>query len=385
MANKITSIVPTGANNYLTPSLSFNRTPTDFITPGVVGAFAFNAGSGGTGAGAINAQGSPNMTVAVTQGVFYVNATPSGGTAQIFSVTQDVSENVTISANATGSTKYDFLYLQLSATLLNAPDSANTTVATFITQRSTTQFADSNGAAANGLLLAVIAVANGASSITNSNIADYRVNADPTEIDGWYNANETWTYASATTITTSTAAGKYAIGDKIRLWQSGVVAYFYIVGISGTVITITGGSDYTLANATITNPGYSHAESPVGFPQWFNYAPTVTGFSATPTGTINRFYISGRKVTLSIYQATAGTSNATTFTISLPVTSANPGVAQWESVVTSISDNSSGLTTPGRAYIPNSGTVLTLSKDINGAAWTASGTKRGSVQIFYEI
>jgi hypothetical protein len=183
MSSKVTSVVPSGNNNYLTPSLTFNRPATDFILPGVVGYITNTSGvSPSTGFGAVNAQGTPNMSVAVTgPSIYYVNATPSGGTAQTFSVTQDVSENVTINNNSTGSTVYDFIYLQLSATLLNNPDSADTTVASFFTSRSTTNYAtgNSNGAQANTLLLAVVTVANGASSISNSNITDARAMAGP--------------------------------------------------------------------------------------------------------------------------------------------------------------------------------------------------------------
>ncbi len=46
--------------------------------------------------------------------------------------------------------------------------------------------------------------------------------------DGWQPANETWTYASATTITVpSGAASKYAKGDKIKLTQTTVKYFLY--------------------------------------------------------------------------------------------------------------------------------------------------------------
>ena len=62
--------------------------------------------------------------------------------------------------------------------------------------------------------------------------------------DGWMPAEETWTYASATTITVpSGAASKYSKGDKIRLKQGAGYKYFYVVGIADTVLTVTGGSD----------------------------------------------------------------------------------------------------------------------------------------------
>ena len=96
---------------------------------------------------------------------------------------------------------------------------------------------------------------------------------------GWIIANEAWTYASATTITVpSGAAAKYSVGDKIRLTQT-TVKYFYITAVADTLLTVTGGSDYTLTNAAITLNYYSHETSPVGFPQVFNWSPTVANFT----------------------------------------------------------------------------------------------------------
>ena len=112
--------------------------------------------------------------------------------------------------------------------------------------------------------------------------------------NGWSSANETWAYASASTITVpSGAAAKYAVGDKIKLTQT-TVKYFYIVGVSDTVLTVTGGSTYTIENAAITSPYYSHVGSPIGFPQYFTYTPT--GVSATNVTLSGRFSIANRRV-----------------------------------------------------------------------------------------
>ncbi len=103
--------------------------------------------------------------------------------------------------------------------------------------------------------------------------------------DGWISAGETWTYASATTFTISgDKTSKYQKGDKIKLTQT-TVKYFYIIGVSysnpNTTITVTGGSDYSLANTTITSPYYSKVENPQGFPPFFNWTASIT----CPSGT----------------------------------------------------------------------------------------------------
>lgn len=87
--------------------------------------------------------------------------------------------------------------------------------------------------------------------------------------DGWIPAGETWTYASVTTFTiTGDKTAKYSAGMKITLSQT-TSKYFIITKVecsTDTTITVYGGTDYTLASATITDPYYSLVKSPVGFP-----------------------------------------------------------------------------------------------------------------------
>lgn len=104
--------------------------------------------------------------------------------------------------------------------------------------------------------------------------------------NGWTPAGETWTYASATTFTISgDKTGKYQKGDKIKLTQT-TDKFFSVIGVSysspNTTVTVTGGSDYSLANATITSPYFSKIENPQGFPPSFGIS-----------GTNNRFTIRG--------------------------------------------------------------------------------------------
>lgn len=93
-------------------------------------------------------------------------------------------------------------------------------------------------------------------------------------VTGWIPAGETWTYASADDPTfTFTISGdktdKYSAGMKIKLTQT-TVKYFIITKVAysdpNTTITIYGGTDYDLADATITSPYYSTMKAPQGFP-----------------------------------------------------------------------------------------------------------------------
>ncbi len=116
--------------------------------------------------------------------------------------------------------------------------------------------------------------------------------------DGWISANETWTYASASTITVpSGAASKYGVGDRIK-WTQTTVKYGVIVAVADTLLTIAVNTDYVVTNAAITLNYYSHEASPIGYPTYFAYTPTVTAGAGsittyTATGRYNQI---GKKV-----------------------------------------------------------------------------------------
>jgi hypothetical protein len=148
-------------------------------------------------------------------------------------------------------------------------------------------------------------------------------------LDGWIPAEQTWTYASATTITVpSGAASRYQKGDKIKITNNSATKYFYIVGVADTVLTVTGGTDYTVHDSAITNPFFSKIENPQGFPQWFNYSPTWDGsgsMTVTYVGTQEQiFRVQGNSVFVNISgtQLTTGGSASSYVTMTLPVTPA---------------------------------------------------------------
>jgi len=171
----VTGILTGGANAHQTTSEEANAWATDFISEGIVGSVGSTNGiAPTTGSFSINAQGTPDMTIAVGSGTAYVTGTPSSQASQTFRVKNSASSNVTISANSSGSTKYDWVYIQLDATKLNTPNSAADDVATLVTSRSSSASSDDGTPPTYGYPLAVVTVANGAVSITNSNIRDVR-------------------------------------------------------------------------------------------------------------------------------------------------------------------------------------------------------------------
>ena len=123
--------------------------------------------------------------------------------------------------------------------------------------------------------------------------------------DGWTADTNTWTYSSADspTFVISVNADMTAIigvGYRIKLTQT-TVKYFIVTAVGtytggGTLITVYGGTDYTLANAAITNSKYSNVKAPFGFPlspsKW-TVIITNAGSTSQSSPTIGTWYNPG--------------------------------------------------------------------------------------------
>ncbi len=115
------------------------------------------------------------------------------------------------------------------------------------------------------------------------------------------------------------------------------------------------------------------------------WVPTFTGFSANPTGGLYYYTVSGKNVTLYIRQPNNGTSNATGFTISLPIQAKTLTNMIWVGPA-GIIDNGTAGTSPGMLYITSGSTTLTVYKDFAGNVFTNTGNKRIAYgSITYEI
>ena len=160
-----------------------------------------------------------------------------------------------------------------------------------------------------------------AAAIAGSKLADASIDlGSKTSVwDGWIAVSDSWTYASATTITVpSDATTKYAVGDKIKLVQSATTKYFFVTAVSSTVLTVTGGTDYTVANSAISGIYYSKVASPQSFPKWFSYTPTFVNLSG---GSLNyaKFTLNDGIATVKIKYTLAGAGVGGTVTSTVPV------------------------------------------------------------------
>ena len=106
-----------------------------------------------------------------------------------------------------------------------------------------------------------------AAAIAGSKLADASIDLGlkGSVFDGWIAVSDSWAYASATTITIpSDGTTKYSAGDRIKLVQSATTKYFTIDSVTATLLTVTGGTGFTVANSAISGIYYSKANTPLG-------------------------------------------------------------------------------------------------------------------------
>jgi len=200
-----------------------------------------------------------------------------------------------------------------------------------------------------------------------------------TPVDGWIPVTDTWTYASASTITTpADGTTVYHKGIKIRFKQGGGYKYYIGKTIAATLLTVAINSDYTVANAAITDISYSYADNPLGFPHHFTFVSTVAGFSTAPTVISMSYSMSGGKL---FFEASTndGTGNADTFTLTVPF----PARVLCTGVSSMVRDNAAYLG-PGYWQIAAAASVLAFYKPTFGA-WTSAAGKGVYASGFYEI
>lgn len=223
-------------------------------------------------------------------------------------------------------------------------------------------------------------------NLTSSDIVVFGSSAYPFQLrgknDGWNPVGDSWAYASATAITVpSGAATYYAVGDKIKITQT-TVKYFSVVGVADTLLTVTGGSDYAVANASITDIYVSRDPSPVGFPGYFNYTPAETGWSSM-TVQKGEFSIHGRDVFATIYMS--GTSDSTSATAGLPVNAPTRTNYRHDGANGYIANNGSDVTTASKWYIASGGSVVNFYTNMTNGAWANANEKTIVADIHYRI
>jgi hypothetical protein len=155
--------------------------------------------------------------------------------------------------------------------------------------------------------------------------------------DGWVAMSDTFTYSSATAMTTGTSWTAHVVrGDKIFLINS-TPKYFYVDSVTSNTINLIGGSSYSLANAAISGVLYSHQPQVIGFPPRLNWTPTLSAASGTFTSTSTYYSnfqmigggLNGTLVCVAVgFTGTTSTSTAS-INFTLPIATASLGAGQF--------------------------------------------------------
>jgi hypothetical protein len=205
---------------------------------------------------------------------------------------------------------------------------------------------------------------------------------------GWLAEPLTWSYASASTFTVpGDRTAVYTKGARLRWVQAGSTKYGIVRSSSYssttlvTTVTILPSSDYVVLNMGISDNYYSNLDNPRGFPTWFSYAATLTGFSVPPA-TVSKYNVSGDKITLIHAEIGDGTSNTNSLIVSLPA----PAAAGSSTTVVSVPyarDNGVYILDASGTILPGASTIY-FRTALFATGWTPSGGKRVNFEIIYE-
>jgi len=140
--------------------------------------------------------------------------------------------------------------------------------------------------------------------------------------------------------------------------------------------TLSAGAGYTW---TISGTG-DVINRPVYETDWLAWVPVLGGFSVAPTWISTRYKVQGNILFFYLRDSAAGTSNATTFTISVPFTTLRAFLFN----VPYYQDTGTLKTGVGVALSTVNSNVLDLSTaDFN--IWTASGAKVANLNTHFEL
>jgi hypothetical protein len=205
--------------------------------------------------------------------------------------------------------------------------------------------------------------------------------------DGWIDANETWTYASASTFTVpGDVTVKYLKGTKLK-WTQTTVKYGVVVANSysapNTTVTIAVNTDYTIANAVISANFYSYETCPQGYSGWFTWTPVYSAsglmtFTSVTTD-VAKFQVIGSTcfVQFGCRGTTGGTADIS-LEVTLPIASINS---------TFIIGGGAVLYDGGQlgGFWSTVGITEVAFSKYNNAIWGLGTTKDAKANFHYEI
>lgn len=208
---------------------------------------------------------------------------------------------------------------------------------------------------------------NATNAQVNANTDDILLKAPLSNVEsGWLAILATLTYASADspTFVANTSidlTDRISVGMKIKLTQT-TVKYFFVTAITTTTITLYGGTDYTLADETITYPHFSLVKSPLGFP----LNPTKWSVVVWDSGTIRQ---QADATNDTWYELTTATR------ISIPI-------GLWIPTYIVKGQLNASVDTPATVWVTLSTASASQSTALNTASINGASTANGCSQYF---
>ena len=157
--------------------------------------------------------------------------------------------------------------------------------------------------------------------------------------------------------------------------------YYEVVGRFAA--TLSAGAGYTWTVPTFT--ALNLIQRPIYETRWLAWAPTLAGGTSPSVG-VARYKI-GYKICFILGQNfNIDTSNATTFTFTLPISTGNNSLADPMPVPTFYKNNSVNATTVGYINVIGNTNTLSAYTSFYAGAWTAAAVKTiWLINFFYEL
>jgi len=194
--------------------------------------------------------------------------------------------------------------------------------------------------------------------------------------NGWNTESATVTRTGSYTFTlVGDQTAKYTKGTKFRYKDGGSFEYGYVEVssfASVTTVTLVANSDYTMAAVSITEPAFSYAQNPQGFPDFFSFTTTFTGFSANPSTSIFYFKLDAFLFSFYYVDGSDGTSNSTGLTFTIPV---NAKRSLNQAGIITAKDNGTISSTPGHLTTTANSKTVNAYKVFSQGVWTSSAAK----------
>ena len=153
-----------------------------------------------------------------------------------------------------------------------------------------------------------------------------------------------------------------------------------VIGRFAAILSAPAGYTWSVPTFTAINL----IQKPIYETRWLYWLPTWGGFSANPTNVLHKYKINSRTIHLIVREGAPGTSNGTSFTESAPFTP----ITETNQVFVSFGTGQNNSTNCGATLSVSSGIpTINVGFGTNNvtAGWTASGGKRITGQLFYEI